>query len=49
MRFRPVIFAWCLLFGATLAMAAAAWWLLGREADGVFGGGHFGQSKRISR
>ena len=25
MRFRPVIFAWCLLFGATLAMAAAAW------------------------
>ncbi|MBT64967.1 MAG: hypothetical protein CML13_17340 [Puniceicoccaceae bacterium] len=35
MRFRPVIFAWCLLFGATLAMAAAAWWLLGREADRV--------------
>lgn len=35
MRFRPVIFAWCLLFGATLAMAGAAWWLLGREADRV--------------
>jgi len=35
MRFRPVIFAWCLLFGAALAMASAAWWLLGREADRV--------------
>jgi signal transduction histidine kinase len=35
MRFRPIIFAWCLLFGATLAMATAAWWLLGREADRV--------------
>lgn len=35
MRVRPVIFAWWLLFGATLSMAAAAWWLLGREADRV--------------
>jgi signal transduction histidine kinase len=35
MRVRPVIFVWCLLFGATLLMAAAAWWLLGREADRI--------------
>lgn len=35
MRARPVLFAWWLLFGATICMAAAAWWLLGREADRV--------------
>jgi len=35
MRFRPVILVWCLLLGATLSIAAVAWWLLGREADRV--------------
>ncbi|PXA05364.1 hypothetical protein DDZ13_00420 [Coraliomargarita sinensis] len=35
MRVRPVMFAWWLLFGATVSMAACAWWLLGREADRV--------------
>ena len=35
MRVRPIILAWWLLFGATLSMAAAAWWLLGREADRI--------------
>ncbi|MGE9296994.1 MAG: sensor histidine kinase [Puniceicoccales bacterium] len=35
MKFRPIILAWLLLLGATLAMGAGAWWLLGREADRV--------------
>jgi len=33
--FRPIILAWLLLLGATLAMGLGAWWLLGREADRV--------------
>jgi len=35
MKFRPILLAWLLLLGATLAMGAGAWWLLNREADRV--------------
>ncbi|GHB94660.1 sensor histidine kinase [Cerasicoccus arenae] len=35
MKFRPILLAWFLLLGATLAMGGGAWWLLDREADRV--------------
>lgn len=35
MKFRPILLAWLLLLGATLAMGGGAWWLLDREADRI--------------
>lgn len=35
MAIRPLMLAWLLLLGATLAMGGVAWWLLGREVARV--------------